>query len=85
MMVKLTVNIIPEHKLNTNARGIIQDIVYPPTMIDNQPHDMGYSEEQLPIIVLVEFVEYTGQAMTMAMIEAGQSKWIPIEPINCTN
>ena len=80
MIVKLTVNIIPELKLNNNTRGIIQDIFYPPTMIDIQPHDMGYNEEQLPII-LVEFVKYTCHAMTQATIEAGQSKWIPIVPI----
>ena len=42
---------------------------------------MGYNEEQLPII-LVEFVKYTcHHAMTQAIIEAGQSKWIPIVPI----
>jgi hypothetical protein len=64
MMVKLTINLIPELGLCNGSRGVIREIIYP---------QGGYDRKQSPVI-MVEFADYKGPRYS----ESLPKTWIPI-------
>lgn len=76
MMVKLTVNILPELGLYNNARGMVKDFYF----VDAEGMIVPYDPEnkrQSPVVI-VDFPGYTGPPISDAMAAAGKATWVPI-------
>jgi hypothetical protein len=64
MMVKLTLNLIPELGLCNGSRGVIREIIYP---------EGGYQRKESPII-MVEFADYKGPRFSNDLPRT----WVPV-------
>ena len=81
MLVKLKVNICPEHGLCNNARGRVVIILYPPTENDRaEGYEFGSYKKTgaSDSVVIVDFEKYSGPVISPHL----QRTWVPIVAIN---